>query len=113
MLNLKTNRIMKSKDILWLHKSYGQYMRENNNVLPADTFPEAAPIPVSTTEPTFPTPPSLSCPHSLLQGLVLHQNKGPLSRQLVPFDLEVPYEAKLFKNASQVGFVRVLRIVPD
>jgi len=30
MLNIKTNKIIKSKDIFWLNKTYGQYLTEKD-----------------------------------------------------------------------------------
>lgn len=59
LLNLQTKAIIKSKDILWLHETYGTYTKTKNPMLPDATVTipvlPNAPTPIST--PSLPSPP--------------------------------------------------------
>ena len=68
MLNLKTNRIIKSKDIFWLQKTYGEYHKEKQpfSLLTDEDDPSPP-----TTSPS--APPSVTQPRPTPVPRILHE----------------------------------------
>ena len=54
MLNLKTNMIIKTRDILWLHEFYGDYKKRTTNQ--PDELDIPLPIDLEEAPPPNPTP---------------------------------------------------------